>query len=217
MLNKAKANELISELMEDFDNKLDHVIGKIETIEFLDYGNDFNALPLGNDLFSSATSLMSISPSLISLDEDFTESELFDEIASKFSILTGFLCDGDDFEELFDGLGDIIDKDITLEISGFDISLDTTDIEEIVNEWDNIDKMTFSDISDINNLIFGLDDIEKLTTENIRDDIILISQAIGGIGNFIEDAFEKLIYEFIAKIDPWFYSRATYDGALLVA
>jgi len=214
--NKAKAEKLLSELMEDFDNKLDHVIDKIEAIEFLDYGDEFDALHLGNNIVSSATSLMSISPPQISLDDDFTESELFDEIASQFSMLTGLLCDGDDLEDLFDNLCDTIDKDITLPIPGRDILLDTTEIEEIVSGWDDINKMTFSDISLLNDLIFGLDGIEELTTKDIRDVIILITQTIGGLESIFGTIFEELL-EFIAKNDPWFLSRATYEIALLIA
>jgi len=114
---------------------LDHVLDKIEEIEFLNYGNDFDALHLGDNLILEATSVMSINPLLISLDDDFTESDLFDEIASKFSILTGLFVDGDELKDLFDNLCEIIDQDITLQIPGNNISLDTTEIEEILNSY----------------------------------------------------------------------------------
>jgi len=215
-VNKQKVEELKSELLEDFDEKLDHVLDKIEEIEFLNYGNDFDALPLGDNLILEATSVMSISPLLISLDDDFTESDLFDEIASKFSILTGLFVDGDELKDLFDNLCEIIDQDITLQIPGNNIPLDTTEIEEIVAGWDDLNKITSSDISNINNIIFNLEGIEGFSTNDIRDVIDLITQTIGGLESIFAPLFEELLY-FLAENDPWFAARTNYDIYILIA
>lgn len=149
-INKEKAEQIKNEILVKDDEIIADFLNQIEDINFpnisnLNFKNKFSKDSISNELYL----LTKINPFNYMLTEGFSESELYNNIATYMtSNIFGLMINGNDIKNLINKLIDLIEtEDADVEFPEYQLNLNIDKIMlemlPIISNWNNLNDVTF--------------------------------------------------------------------------